>query len=536
MKMGAWTHMKRKLRLYGTIFFVLAVVYLLLLLLLLQAEAANPQSSIRTLADAVWYSVVTLTTVGYGDITPVTTGGHAVGIIFLILSTGLLVTLVGTVFSFLSSEGFPLLMLSWQKKKNWYYFADMGQEANALAQQILEEDADAVVIFGQSKNSLEEKPDYPCMFINVSPERIARCKRGVGSRCKVFLMKENDIGVNPRAVNIARLPVEVYARTASGEDTLSGNIHFFHSHDCCAREYWRKKPLTSEEHQIVLIGFGNYGEALLTRAIMTNVISPEHHVTYHIFGDVGDFLHMHPGLGRVFSIQEEADDRDSLVFYEDSWTMHHALLAEADRIIICEDDEQQGWDILWHMRRYYLTRGRIDLRNSRSAPGISYFGTTESIYTPEHILRTTLNQVAIAMNNLYRRSHPDNSLDWDELEDYLKQSKIAASEHVYTKVRILLKDERITRLSATDLTRAYSVYRRKILDPDCLELFRNIEHQRWLRFYAFYNWTYGPVHNEERRQDPRICPYEDLSPEFKAYCDYSWELLGELHLKNGTES
>lgn len=41
---------------------------------------------------------------------------------------------------------------------------------------------------------------------------------------------------------------------------------------------------------IVLIGFGNYGQSILERAILTNIISIEQHVTYHIFGDVGEFL------------------------------------------------------------------------------------------------------------------------------------------------------------------------------------------------------------------------------------------------------
>ena len=30
--------------------------------------------------------------------------------------------------------------------------------------------------------------------------------------------------------------VEVYARTTNGQDHLSGNIRFFHSYDCCARQ------------------------------------------------------------------------------------------------------------------------------------------------------------------------------------------------------------------------------------------------------------------------------------------------------------
>ena len=47
-------------------------VYLLLLCLLLAAESASDASAIRTFGDAVWYSLITVTTVGYGDLSPVT--------------------------------------------------------------------------------------------------------------------------------------------------------------------------------------------------------------------------------------------------------------------------------------------------------------------------------------------------------------------------------------------------------------------------------------------------------------------------------
>ncbi|MCX7543096.1 ion channel [Corynebacterium sp. P5848] len=43
-------------------------------------EHGNPDSQIATFFDAVWWSIVTVTTVGYGDITPVTTGGRYIGI------------------------------------------------------------------------------------------------------------------------------------------------------------------------------------------------------------------------------------------------------------------------------------------------------------------------------------------------------------------------------------------------------------------------------------------------------------------------
>lgn len=199
-------------------------------------------------------------------------------------------------------------------------------------------------------------------------------KKERGTKCKVFLMKENDIGVNSRAVNLHDLPVEVYARTTNGRDKLSGNINFFHSYECCARQYWRSKPLCLHENIIVLIGFGNYGQSILERAILNNIVSVEQHVAYHIFGDVGEFLAVHYRLGELFSLNEESGERDSLIFHDSSWAESHSILERAERIIICVDDEQEGWSIFWTLHKYYRISGRIDLRSSRKAPHLLFRG------------------------------------------------------------------------------------------------------------------------------------------------------------------
>lgn len=474
--------MKRRKRIYLYMTIVLLLIYLGLLSLLYLSEYADGNATIRTFSDALWYSLVTLTTVGYGDLTPVTPLGHAVGAVFLLMSAGMLVTLLGAVISFVTSEGLPFLMLGLQRRKNWYYFADYGAESNTLAANILKEDSDAVIIFGEKKDEHMEFPDYPCLFISASPARIVARKKNTGSRCKVFLMKENDIGVNSRAIDLHTLPVDVYARTTNGQDHLSGNINFFHSYDCCARQYWRKRPLCRHENTIAIIGFGNYGHCILERAILTNVISITQHVAYHIFGDAKEFLAMHRHLHEMFSLDEVSETGDSLIFHDEFWEEHHTILENADRIIICTDDVPEGWNIFWRLNRYYKLRGHIDLHSNRKAPGVSYFGTNEEIYTPNQIMRTTLNKAAVTINEIFRRSVSYPTLSWDELDDFHRESKIAAADHLLMKIRILLDDETITEYTA----------------------------------------------ETSARQHPMLCPYKELTSEQRKERDAAWEFLGSI--------
>ncbi|MDO4489615.1 MAG: ion channel [Lachnospiraceae bacterium] len=503
-------------------------VYVVLLLLLLSAEAASADSGIHSMADAFWYSIVTLSTVGYGDITPVTHMGRIVGMIFLILSMGIYLTLIGTAVSVFTSEAIPLIYLGLNRKRDWYYFADFGSESNTLARDIIREDEDAIIIFGEKRSEKSEEPDYPCIFLNTSPKFIVEKKRGQGRRVRVFLMQENDIGRNPHAVDLHSLPVVVYARTQSGQDSLPGNINFFHTYDCCARHFWRDHPLLLQEQQIVLIGFGNYGRALLKRAIMMNVLCSSQHVTYHIFGDSVNFQQVHSHLKDVFSVNQESDTRDSLIFHENSWAESHEVLERADRVIVCDDSMDEGWHIYWQLKRYYVLTGTLYLRTSRKAAGVAYFGTDEQIFTAREILRTTLNEAAIAVNELYRKTAKGKTLEWRELDDFLKESKIAQADHVLMKMRLLLEDNSINAISPELCAKAYWRYLQLCRHPLALEEYRRLEHLRWLRFYAYNNWHYGRERDVLRKHHPMYVPYEQLTEPQKREKDNAWHLLDSL--------
>jgi voltage-gated potassium channel len=78
-------------RVHGTFSSVLMIAVLLVIfssIVILEVETA-PNSNIRTAEDAIWWSYVTITTIGYGDYYPVTTAGRIVAMVLMTAGVGL---------------------------------------------------------------------------------------------------------------------------------------------------------------------------------------------------------------------------------------------------------------------------------------------------------------------------------------------------------------------------------------------------------------------------------------------------------------
>jgi Ion channel len=62
---------------------------------MLAIEQGAAGAEIVTAGDALWYVVVTISTVGYGDLAPVTRGGRVLGTFIIIVGVGIFGTFTG---------------------------------------------------------------------------------------------------------------------------------------------------------------------------------------------------------------------------------------------------------------------------------------------------------------------------------------------------------------------------------------------------------------------------------------------------------
>lgn len=74
---------------------LLATAIVLLVASLMVLDAEPPESGFENFGDALWWAVVTLTTVGYGDFFPVSPQGRFAGVILMLMGLAVLGTLAG---------------------------------------------------------------------------------------------------------------------------------------------------------------------------------------------------------------------------------------------------------------------------------------------------------------------------------------------------------------------------------------------------------------------------------------------------------
>ena len=493
-----------------------AAVYALLLAALTVSEQAAPQARIRNFGDALWYSLVTLTTVGYGDLYPVTPVGRAVGTLFLALSVGVLAALIGMAAAAVRGRLLPWLRLRLLRGKTCYVFSELNPASVALARDLLRAEPDARPVFCRARREDAPAGLPKALLTDRAAADIAAALPG----CGVFLMADDPAANLAAASALRGLPCAVWCQ--GPETACLPDVRFFDAPECCARLYWQTHPLNAGERRVLLAGDGAYARALADQAALCCCRLPFQSLTLHLFGDWADYRRCHPGLLQVFGALE-AEGQDAMIFHGDAWNADPALLETADRVIFCADDRSENAARAITLARLFPTSATAyALAEGAAMPAIA-FGEAETLYTRELVMKSGLDARARALHAAYCGKTGDSAA-WEALPAFLKASNRAAADHLLTKLRLLVPEA-----AQADAAACREAARRfRAADETLRDRMRRCEHERWMRFYCLYNWRCGPRKDAARRTHPCLVPYDQLSPAEQAKDDSAWEQLAEL--------
>ena len=511
--------MKKKVMIYTA---AGAAVYALLLAALTVSERACPGAVIRTLGDAFWFSLVTMTTVGYGDLYPVSVVGRGIGFIFLLCSLGVLAALVAAGAAVIRGRLLPLLRLRFWRKKQCWLFSEVNDMSRALAQNLRARDQDCRLLFCDAENQTVPMKNVLCLSRDVI--QTARIAADRGLRFSIILTKESAPQNDADAQALQDLAAPIYCR--GPETDALPQVRFFDGPECAARQYWQRYPLAGAEERILLAGDGALARALLDQAVLINCRVPFSRTEYHLFGGWEAYRSLHPALRRVFDYEGKDTETDGMIFHREAWTDAHDLIARVDRIIFCADTPEINAENALLLRRYYASSARV-YAAAPSLPALyTAFGLAEELYTPELVMKGALDARARALHAAYL-DKTGGGTAWEQLSPFARASNRAAADHLLTKLRLLLPEDPPDRVSPEACRLAADRWH-SLTDR---EPWRECEHARWMRFHCLYNWQYGDKKDAALRLHPCLVPYAALSEEERIKDDSAWEQIGSLEEK-----
>ncbi len=172
-------------------------------------ESGSEDSNIKSMYDALWYSLVTLSTVGYGDFYPVTPRGKIMAIVLVIGSLGVLSYIVGQI---------SLLITSYMEKKktgqfgtklnNHFVIIGWDDFSKQVANQIVKA-GHKIAIITNSKNDVDLiRESYPndqifVLFADYDNYE-ALAKTNIEQCSKVFINFDDDSKTLIHIINIQK--------------------------------------------------------------------------------------------------------------------------------------------------------------------------------------------------------------------------------------------------------------------------------------------------------------------------------------------
>ena len=200
-----------------------------IMLYVFEGNDTNP--NIHNLFDAFYWALITISTVGYGDISPVTPEGRIVTMMIILTGIGL-ISFVTSIIVSSFSERLTILredrvVNSLAKKENLTVICGFGLLGRLVAHELLKEDVEFVVI-DKDEELIENAyaMGYRAICADASKESVFEQLKIDSNISHVLALTSDDIQNTFIAVNVKSLNSEVYVTVRCSDEEIAQKMYF----------------------------------------------------------------------------------------------------------------------------------------------------------------------------------------------------------------------------------------------------------------------------------------------------------------------
>lgn len=511
----------------------------------------NP--NVDSVGDAFWWSIVTVTTIGYGDIYPVTTLGRVVGAFLMFAGIGALGLFTAAIAAYLIKFD-RLDALRVRLLRDHVVICGLG-EAGALLTQAFRRHGYAVLALEKAEDNphVAAARDAGAAVLIGDATRVEVLTRARLDRARHLVVVAGTDGTNVEIAAQARTLPRTSGRLLPASAHIADpdlwyalrswdvgardrvRLEFFNLTELGARALLaRFSPFTGADPQrpphILIVGVNALSAHLIGHLVrqwqdVEGTARPPLPMTL-IDEDpaaaLRDLDHRHPELSTLARVTSHAISLRSSEFERGSFLFDAAGRCVITAAYVCVDNEglalASALLLLNHLRRYSVPvvvrmnreAGLAALLRAVDAPGsagveqLRVFSLLDQACRPEFVLRG-INEVlarALHQDYLLRASRDNNpsAVPWDELPLELKEASRTQADHIATKLEAV--GCHLVPLTALEGdTFAFT--------PAEVERLAEMEHERWLAERRALGWTTGP-RDPQQKTNPNLVPWSEL--------------------------
>jgi len=196
-------------------------------------EANNPTSPVNTLFDALYWAIVTISTVGYGDVTAVTTQGRVVAMFVIVAGISVLAFTTSIVVSALSEKLDEIREMKTiediRKLKQFYIICGYENVAEAVAKK-LKNSTKNIIVLDEDERRIEHAKRDGLVALNYDPGSVESYKKiGIDLSAQVksvLCLRESDVENVYTTLTVRSINKEVNIVSLLMDDTNRNKLNF----------------------------------------------------------------------------------------------------------------------------------------------------------------------------------------------------------------------------------------------------------------------------------------------------------------------